>query len=119
MTNNTFAVSLLSAIASVALFAAVPAQAGSYDILPGATARIDVADRSGYTTITVINGSNIAGRLQVPAGDAVVTVPANGRTELYDRYNGGPVGNSYMAVTNTGSVPLRVITRYAIRQPLP
>ena len=29
------------------------------------------------------------------------------------------VGNAYIAVTNTGSVPLQVITRYTVRLPLP
>lgn len=119
MTKNTFAVSLLSAIASVALFTAVPAQAGSRVVEPGATAQIDVAERGGYTTIIVINSGNAAGSLQVPAGGGSVTVPANGRTELYDRYGNGPVGNAYVSVTNTGSVPLQVITRYPVRVQLP
>ncbi|PJI43809.1 hypothetical protein [Ferrovibrio sp.] len=119
MTKNTFAVSLLSAIASVALFAAGPAQAGSRVIQPGATAQIDVAERGGYTTAVIVNSSSAAGSLQLPAGGRSTTVPANGRTELYDRYGNGPVGNSYIAVTNTGSVPLQVITRYAVRVQLP
>lgn len=119
MTKNTFAVSLLSAIASVMLLAAAPAQAGSRVVQPGATAQIDVAERGGYTTIVVVNSGSAAGSLQVPAGGSTVTVPANGRTELYDRYGNGPVGNAYVNVTNTGSVPLQVITRYPVRVQLP
>jgi hypothetical protein len=118
MTNNISAASLLSAIAFAALLVAAPAQAGSHEVPPGATARIDVADRNSYTTVTVINGGTAAGSLQLPAGGSTVTVPANGRVELYDRYGSGGGGNT-VAVTNTGSVPLRVITRYAARVQLP
>lgn len=119
MTKAAFAVSLLSAIASIALLAATPAQAGSQVVQPGATAQIDVAERGGYTTIVVINNGSATGSLQLPAGGSTVNVPANGRTELYDRYGNGPVGNAYIAVTNTGSVPLQVITRYPVRVQLP
>lgn len=119
MTKTPFAVSLLSAIASAALLAAAPAQAGSYVVQPGATAQIDVAERGGYTTVVIVNSAGTAGSLQLPAGGSTVTVPANGSTELYDRYSSGPIGNAYVAVHNTGSVPLQVITRYAVRVPLP
>ena len=119
MTKNTFAASLLSAIASLTLLVAAPAQAGSHMVQPGATVQIDVAERGGYTTIVVVNRGNAAGSLQIPAGGGSVTVPANGRTELYDRYGNGPVGNAYVAVTNTGSVPLQVITRYTVRMQVP
>jgi hypothetical protein len=119
MTKTPFAVSLLSAIASVALLAAAPAQAGSYVVQPGATAQIDVAERGGYTTVVIVNNGSTVGSLQLPAGGSTVTVPANGRTELYDRYSNGSIGNAYIAVRNTGSMPLQVITRYAVRVPLP
>jgi hypothetical protein len=119
MTKTSFAVSLFSAIASVALLAVPPAQAGSYVVQPGATAQIDVAERGGYTTVVIVNSASTAGSLQLPADGSTVTVPANGRTELYDRYSSGPIGNAYVAVRNTGSVPLQVITRYAVRVPLP
>ena len=116
MTSIKHAVSLCAATAVFAatLTLAVPAQAGSYTVAPGATTQIDVADRSGYTTITVINSGSIAGSLQLPTGGASIAVPANGRTELYDRY-----GRAYIAVTNTGSVPLQVISRYQVTIPLP
>lgn len=119
MIKHTFAFALLSAIAGVSLFAAEPAQAGSHVVQPGATAQIDVAERGGYTTIVVINTAAAAGSLQIPTGGSTVTVPANGRTELYDRYSNGPVGYAAVTVTNTGSVPLRVISQYAVRIPLP
>jgi hypothetical protein len=96
-----------------------PAQAGSYVIAPGATTRIDVADRNGYTTITVINSSGSAGSLQLPAGSADIAVPANGKAEFYDRYSRGPSGGAYIAVTNSGSVPLQVISRYTVTIQLP
>jgi hypothetical protein len=118
MTKNISAASLLSAITFAGFLVAAPAQAGSHDVPPGATTRIDVADRSGYTTITVLNTGNAAGSLQLPAGGSTVTVPANGRVELYDRYDSGGAGN-YVPVTNTGGVPLRVITRYTARVQLP
>lgn len=119
MTQTSLVVSLFSALASVLLLAAAPAQAGSQMIQPGATVQIDVADRGGYTTIVVINNATATGSLQLPAGGSMVTVPANSRAEFYDRYGNGPVGNAYIAVTNTGSVPLQVITRYTVRLPLP
>ena len=78
MTKNAFAVSLLSAIASITLLAAAPAQAGSHVVQPGVTAQIDVAERGGYTTIVVVNRGNAAGSLQIPAGGGSVIVPANG-----------------------------------------
>lgn len=119
MTKTSLVVSLLSALASAVLLAAAPAQAGSQVIQPGATVQIDVAERGSYTSIVVINTGAVAGSLQLPAGGSTMTVPANGRTELYDRYGNGPVGNSYIAVTNTGSVPLQVVTRYPARVQLP
>lgn len=119
MNKHTFAVSLLSAMASAALLVAQPAQAGSQVIQPGATVQIDVAERGGYTTIIVINSGSTVGSLQIPAGGSTVSVPAQGRMELYDRYGNGPVGNAYVAVTNTGNVPLQVITRYPARVQMP
>lgn len=111
--------SLLSAVTAAAVLTALPAQAGSHMVQPGTTAQIDVAERGGYTTITVINSSSSVGSLQLPTGGGTVTVPTKGRTELYDRYGNGPIGNAYVSVTNTGSVPLQVISRYTPRLPLP
>lgn len=114
MTSIRRAASLFATAAVFAVALAASAQAGSYTVAPGATAQIDVADRSGYTTITVINSGSTAGSLQLPAGGATVAVPANGKTEFYDRY-----GRAYIAVTNTGSVPLQVISRYQVTIQLP
>jgi hypothetical protein len=119
MTKATFSAAFLGAAVLAASLAAAPAQAGSFIVQPGATTQIDVAERNNYTTIVVTNGSNVAGSLQIPAGGATVAVPANGKIELYDRYSSGPIGNAVMAVTNTGSVPLRVISQYSVRLPLP
>ncbi len=123
MTKAIFSAAFLPAAAlAVTLaagLAAAPAQAGSFVVQPGATAQVDVAERGGYTTIVVVNKNSTAGSLQIPSGAAAVAVPANGRTELYDRYSNGPIGNATVAVTNTGSVPLQVISRYNVRLPLP
>ncbi len=113
MTRNSLAASLF-AVATLALVGAMPAQAGNYTLAPGATTRIDVADRSGFTTITILNGSASPGSLQIPAGGATVAVPANGKAELYERY-----GRASILVTNTGSVPLQVNSRYTVAIPLP
>lgn len=107
------------AASMMAVLAAAPAQAGSYLVQPGATLQIDVAERGSYTTILVVNNGSTAGSLQIPAGSAAIAVPANGRIELYDRYSNGPIGNATVAVTNSGSVPLQVISRYSVRLPLP
>lgn len=123
MTKAIFSAAFLATAALAAVLAtslaAAPAQAGSFVVQPGATTQIDVAERNNYTTIIVINGGNAAGSLQLPAGGATVAVPANGKIELYDRYSSGPIGNAVVAVTNTGSVPLRVISQYSVRLPLP
>lgn len=118
MTKKTLIASLFAGAAMVVLTAA-PVQAGSYTVAPGATIQVDVAERGGYTTITVVNSGDAAGSLQLPAGGSTIAVPGNGRVELYDRYSSGPTGNSFVAVTNTGSVPLRVTSRYVVRLPLP
>lgn len=118
MTKAIFSAAFLPAIALAAILA-TPAQAGSFVVQPGATTQIDVAERNNYTTIVVINGGNAAGSLQIPSGGAIVAVPAQGKIELYDRYSSGPIGNAVVAVTNTGSVPLRVISQYSVRLPLP
>lgn len=123
MTKAIFSAAFLPAVALVVAFAtgmaAAPAQAGGFLVQPGATTNVDVAERNGYTTIVVTNSSSAAGSLQIPAGGATVAVPANGKIELYDRYSSGPTGNAVVAVTNTGSVPLRVVSQYSVRIPLP
>jgi len=116
---KTWSHSLFAAAVAVGIAVAAPAQAGSYLIEPGASTRIDVADRNGYTTVRIINSSAAAGSLQLPAGGADIAVPANGRTELYDRFSRSPAGGAYVTVTNTGSVPLRVISLYSVSVPLP
>lgn len=103
--SSAFALMLLAATGFAGL-----AHAGSFDVAPGATANVDTADRGGYTTITVTNRGNAAGRLTI-AG-AAVDVPANGRIELYDRYGNGMAGRSTVAVTNSGSTPLHILSRY-------
>ncbi|MEK9970743.1 MAG: hypothetical protein VW600_16505 [Ferrovibrio sp.] len=110
---------ITAALALAATAVPAPAQAGSYLVAPGATARIDVADRNGYTTITVLNRSAAPGRLQLPAGGAEVAVPANGKAEAYDRYSRSPAGSAYISVTNTGDVPLQVISQYTVTVQLP
>jgi hypothetical protein len=119
MTKAILSAAFIAAVALAAGLANAPARAGSYLVQPGATTQIDVAERNSYTTIVVINSSNAAGSLQIPPGGATVSVPANGKTELYDRYSNGPIGNAVVAVTNTGSVPLRVISQYAVRMQMP
>ncbi len=119
MTKAIISAAFIAAVALTAGLATAPAQAGSYVVQPGATAQIDVAERNSYTTIVIINSSTAAGSLQIPAGGATVSVPANGKTELYDRYSNGPIGNAVVSVTNTGSVPLRVISQYSVRIQMP
>lgn len=95
------------------LAAAPPAQAGMIQVEPGASSQIDVGDRSNYTTITVSNAGSVAGRLEFGAPvNQTVEVPAGGKVELYGAYGRGPLGNSSVAVKNSGSVPLRVLSRY-------
>ncbi len=112
MSTKKTPASLIAFAAFFALSLAVSAQAGSFTVPPGTTAPIDVAARDGYTTITVSNTAATAGSLQLPAGGAVVSVPANGKVELYDRYGRGTPGAAYVTLSNTGSVPLQVISRY-------
>jgi hypothetical protein len=119
MTNKKTSASLFAVAALAAFVLAAPAQAGSLTLAPGATGQIDVGDRYGYTAITVINAAGTAGSLQIPAGGASIAVPANGRTELYDRYGRGASGAAYVTVTNTGSVPLQLISRYQATYPAP
>jgi hypothetical protein len=114
----------ISRFALAILFAAglaVSAQAGTITVQPGASAQLDVGTRDGYTTITVVNTASSAGALQVPAGAATVTVPAGGKAELYDRYSGGRSAGAatYITVTNTGSVPLSLTSRYQTAMPAP
>jgi hypothetical protein len=116
---RTWSTSFFAAAAAIVIAVVTPALAGSYLVAPGATTRIDVADRNGYTTIAIINSSAVAGSLQIPAGSADIAVPANGRTELYDRYSRSPAGSAYVTVTNTGSVPLKVISLYSVSVQLP
>lgn len=105
------------ASAILALAVALPARAGMIEIAPGATGQIDVADRGSYTTMTISNSGTMAGRLELgPPASQVVDVPAGGKVELYGAY--GQAG-SYLAVKNTGSVPLRILTRYQERVRLP
>lgn len=113
-----FAVFAFAVLAlGLALTVAQPARAGMIEIAPGATGQIDVADRGSYTTITISNSGTTAGRLELgmPPGQ-IVEVPAGGKVELYGAY--GQSG-SYVAVKNSGSVPLRVLTRYQERIRLP
>lgn len=112
MSNKKTNASLLAVAAFLVVAMTASAQAGTFTVQPGATTQIDVGARDGYTTITVSNTANIAGSLQLPAGAAVVSVPANGKVELYDRYGRGMPGAAYVTVTNTGSVPLNVTSRY-------
>lgn len=112
MSNKKTSASLLALAAFFAVSIAASAQAGTFTVQPGATAQIDVGARDGYTTITVSNAAATAGSLQLPAGAAAVNVPANGKIELYDRYGRGTPGAAYVTVTNTGSVPLSVTSRY-------
>jgi hypothetical protein len=119
MTKAIFSAAFIAAVAFTAGLATAPAQAGSYVVQPGATTQIDVAERNSYTTIVIVNSNAAAGSLQIPAGGATVSVPANGKTELYDRYSNGPIGNAVVSVTNTGSVPLRVISQYSVRMQMP
>ncbi len=119
MTKAIFSAAFIAAGALAAGLASAPARAGSYVVQPGVTMQIDVAERNNYTTIVVLNSSNASGSLQIPAGGATVSIPANGKTELYDRYSNGPIGNAVVSVTNTGSVPLRVISQYSVRVQLP
>lgn len=110
MTTKKTSASLLALAAFFAVSIAASAQAGSFTVQPGTTAQIDVGARDGYTTITVSNAATAAGSLQLPAG--TVSVPANGKVELYERYGRGAPGAAYVTVTNTGSVPLQIISRY-------
>jgi hypothetical protein len=112
MLNKKTTVSLIAFAAFFAVSLITSAQAGSFTVQPGATAQIDVGARDGYTTITVVNAAGTAGSLQLPVGAPTVAVPANGKIELYDRYGRGASGAAYVMVINTGSVPLRVTSRY-------
>lgn len=95
------------------LMAALPAQAGMIQVEPGATGQIDVGDRSNYTTIIISNAGNAAGRLELGAPvDQVIEVPAGGRVELYGTYGHSAAGSNYVAVKNSGSVALRLLSRY-------
>lgn len=105
------------AILTLTLALAQPARAGMIEVAPGASGQIDVADRGSYTTITISNSGTAAGRLELGTSPAqIVEVPAGGKVELYGAY--GQSG-SYVAVKNSGSVPLRVLTRYQERPRLP
>lgn len=102
-------------IAAVALslsfaLAGAPAQAGSIVVAPGATGQIDVGDRYSYTTIDITNQGATAGKIEI-AGKTH-EVPAGGKIEVYDRFGRGTVGGTYIYVTNTGTTPLHLISRY-------
>lgn len=114
MRNRLF--SLAAALALTVI--AGTAQAGSFDIAPGATAQVDVGDRYNYTTVDIVNRGAAAGRLQFANG-ASVDVPAGGKAQVYDRLGRGARGASYVTVTNAGTTPLRVITSYQYSEPAP
>ena len=121
-TNNTttsrYALAVLFA-AGLMTGLAVSAQAGTITVQPGASAQLDVGSRDGYTAITVVNTGSSTGALQLPAG--AVTVPAGSKAELYDRYSGSrsAAGAAYITVTNTGSAPLSLTSRYQTAMPAP
>lgn len=118
-TTSRFTLAALFAAGLMTGFA-VSAQAGTITVQPGASAQIDVGTRDGYTAITVVNTGSSAGALQVPAGAGTVTVPAGGKAELYDRYSGrGAGGAAYITVTNTGTAPLSLTSRYQPTMPAP
>ncbi|WP_341899209.1 hypothetical protein [Ferrovibrio terrae] len=119
MLNIKTVASRLALAAVFAIGLAAAAQAGTITVAPGATAKLDVGDRYGYTTITVVNASGSAGSLQLPAGSSAITVPAGGKVELYDRYGRGASGAAYVDVTNSGSVPLTLTSRYQTSYPAP
>lgn len=107
----------MSVFAAMLLAVAGPALAGSIEVAPNQTAQIDVGSRDSYTSITVTNRGAEAGRLEI-AGTAVA-VPANGQVELYDRYGRNTRGPSYVTVTNSGTSPLRLLSRYQLNNPTP
>lgn len=115
MTNHLF--SRAAAALAITVLAGA-AQAGSFDIAPGATAQVDVGDRYNYTTLSIINQGAAAGRLQLTDGRSV-DVAGNGKAEVYDRLGRSRSGGSYVSVTNTGAVPLRVISSYQWTDPAP
>lgn len=119
MLNIKTLASRLALAAVLATGLAAAAQAGTITVAPGATAKLDVGDRYGYTSITVVNASSSAGSLQLPAGSSAMTVPAGGKIELYDRYGRGASGAAYVSVTNSGSVPLTLTSRYQTSYPAP
>lgn len=94
------------------------AWAGSFNIIPGTSAIVDVGDRESYTTLTIVNRGTSEGSLQLPGG-RVIGVPAGGQMEVYDRLGHTGRGPSYVTITNNGSTPLRVVTRYQFREQLP
>lgn len=90
--------------------AGAPALAGSIVVAPGATGQIDVGDRYSYTTINITNEGGVAGKIEI--GGKTHEVPAGGKIEIYDRYGRSTIGGTYIYVTNTGTVPLHLISRY-------
>jgi hypothetical protein len=95
-------------------------RAGMIEVAPGATRQIDVGDRYNYTTITITNAGAAAGRLEFGTPvDQAVDVPDSGSIELYGRYGRSPTGGNYVTVKNSGSVPLRILSRYqeTVRSP--
>jgi hypothetical protein len=100
-----------------ALIQVGPARAGSLDLAAGATGQIDVGSRDSYTSIIISNRGPAVGRLQI--GDTVLEIPANGQVELYDRYGRANRGTGYVSVTNSGSMPLRLVSRYQLQNQMP
>lgn len=97
------------------LLIAVPAMAGGFRLEPGAATRIDTGERQHYTTITITNPDAVPGRLALEAPiNRIIEVPARGEVELYGAY-----GTRAIAVTNTGSSRLQILTRYMETPRLP
>jgi hypothetical protein len=106
---------LMAAITAFLVLGLQPAMAGGYRVEPGVATRIDTGERSNYTTVTIINRGNAPGQLTIDAPTSrVIAVPAGGQVELYEQY-----GRSTIGISNTGTVPLQVVTRYMETPRLP
>lgn len=107
------------AILLAALLLAAPAMAGSIEVAPGATARIDVGDRSGHTTLVLTNRGTAATAVELGAPlNRAVELPPGGRVEIYERMSGGGLGST-LSLTNRGPAPVRAVSRYAETLRLP
>lgn len=94
--------------AAMLISAALPAEAGSFRLEPGAATRIDTGERQQYTTITIVNPGAAPSRLILDAPvNREVEIPAGETVELYGLYN-----RSSVAVRNSGQSRLEIVTRY-------